>query len=69
MFIGKIKGNNVGTAFVGQKKRIIGLFKTVYDPKKTEHNVIIDVSYIEDLDDVKLVKPTEPELIKLKENK
>ena len=67
MFVGKIKGNNVGTAFVGQKKRIIGLFKTVYDPKKTEHNVIIDVSYIEDLDDVKLVKPTEPELIKLKE--
>ena len=67
MFVGKIKGTNVGTAFVGQKKRVIGLFKTVYDPKKTEHDVIIDVSYIEDLDDVKLVKPTESELIKLKE--
>ena len=68
MFIGKIKGNNVGTAFVGQKKRVIGLFKTVYDPKKTEHSVIIDVSYIEDLDDVKLVKPTDSELKKLKED-
>ena len=68
MFIGKIKGNNVGTAFVGQKKRVIGLFKTVYDPKKTEHSVIIDVSYIEDLDDVKLVKPTDSELNKLKED-
>ena len=55
MFIGKIKGNNVGTAFVVQKKRVIGLFKTVYDPKKTEHSVIIDVSYIEDLDDVQKV--------------
>ena len=68
MFVGKIKGTNVGTAFVGQKKRVIGLYKTVYDPKKTEHDVIIDVSYIEDLDDVKLVKPTEKELNKLKED-
>ena len=68
MFVGKIKGTNVGTAFVGQKKRVIGLFKTVYDPKKTEHDVIIDVSYIEDLDDVKLVKPTDSELKKLKED-
>jgi replicative DNA helicase Mcm len=67
MFIGKIKGDNVGTAFVGQRKRITGLFKTVFDPKKTEHDVIIDVSFMEDLDDVKLVKPTENELNKLKE--
>ena len=67
LFIGKIKGDNVGTAFVGQKKRITGLFKTVFDPKKTEHNVIIDVVYIEDLDDVKLVKPTPEEISKLKE--
>jgi len=68
MLVGKIKGTNVGTAHVGQKKRVIGLYKTVYDPKKTEHNVIIDVSYIEDLDDVKLIKPTEKELNKLKED-
>ena len=68
MLVGKIKGTNVGTAFVGQKKRIIGLYKTVYDPKKTEHNVIIDVAYIEDLDDVKLLKRTEHELNKLKED-
>ena len=68
MFVGKIKGTNVGTAFVGQKKRVIGLFKTVYDPKKTEHDVIIDISYIEDLDDVKLVNPSDSELKKLKED-
>ena len=68
MLVGKIKGTNVGTAHVGQKKRVIGLYKTVYDPKKTEHNVIIDVAYLEDLDDVKLLKPTEHELNKLKED-
>jgi len=33
MFVGKIKGTDVGTAFVGQKKRVIGLYKTVYDPR------------------------------------
>ena len=47
---------------------MIGLFKTVYDPKKTEHDVIIDISYIEDLDDVKLVNPSDSELKKLKED-
>ena len=36
MFIGKIKGDNVGTAFVGQRKRITGLFKTVFDPKNIQ---------------------------------
>ena len=28
MLVGKIKGTNVGTAHVGQKKRVIGLYKT-----------------------------------------
>ena len=67
MFVGKIKGNHVRTVAVGQKKRVTGFFKTVFDPKKTEHNIIIDVAYLEDLGDIKLVKPTKEELKKLKE--
>jgi len=67
MFVGKIKGRSVGTAFVGQKKGITGLYKTIFDPKKTEHDVIIDVLHIEDLDDIKLIKPTDDELVRLKE--
>ena len=67
MFVGKIKGDYVGKTHVGQKKRVTGLFKTVYDPKKTEHSIIIDVVYIEDLDDIKLIKPTVEEINKLKE--
>jgi len=67
MFVGKIKGNSVGTVAVGQKKRVSGFFKTVFDPKKTEHNIIIDVAYLEDLGDVKLIKPTAKQLDKLKE--
>jgi len=67
MFVGKIKGSAVRTAHVGQKKKVSGFFKTVYDSKKTEHDIIIDVAYLEDLGDVKLVKPTKEELAKLKE--
>jgi replicative DNA helicase Mcm len=67
MFVGKVKGVCVGTSFVGQKKGITGLYKTVFDPKKIEQDIIIDVLHIEDLDDVTLVKPTEDELTRLKE--
>ncbi|MBF86341.1 MAG: hypothetical protein CL489_17945 [Acidobacteria bacterium] len=67
MFVGKIKGNAVRTAFPGQRKKISGFFKTVYDSKKVEQDNIIDVAHLEDLDDVKLLKPTKEELKKLKD--
>jgi len=64
-FLGKIYGDLVGDVFIGQKKRVTGVFQTIIDPKKNEHNISIDVISIEDLEETELIKPTEEEIKKL----
>ena len=47
IFIGKLHGSYVGDVFPSQKKRVTGIFKTVIDPKKNEHDIIIDVHNVQ----------------------
>ena len=64
---GKLTGRNVGTSFVGQKKRISGMFRTVIDDKKNEHDVVIEVLALEDLEDISPRLPSKETLKKLHE--
>ena len=66
IFTGKIIGTNVGTVFIGQPKRITGIFRSIVDEKTNENEVIIDVASVEDLEAVELIKPDEDTLAKLK---
>tara|TARA_R110002020_G_scaffold11474_3_gene43161 strand:+ start:3004 stop:4965 length:1962 start_codon:yes stop_codon:yes gene_type:complete len=65
---GKLTGKNVGTSFVGQKKRITGIFKTVIDDKKNEHDITIEVLSLEDLEDVSPRLPSPEQIKKLHED-
>jgi len=65
-FAGRIYGDLVGDVFIGQKKRVTGVFQTIIDPKKDVHSIRIDVISIEDLEETELIKPTEEEIEVLK---
>ena len=68
MFYGKVVGDQVGTSFVGQKKRIVGIFRSDIDQKKDEHDVFIDILSLSDVDDVEEILPSDEELVKIKED-
>ena len=61
---GKLIGNNVRTSFVGQRKRITGLFRSEIDIKKNENDIFIDILSLTDLEESKPLIPTE-EAIKM----
>jgi len=67
IFIGKLHGSYVGDVFPSQKKRVTGIFKTVIDPKKNEHDIIIDVVAINDLEETEAIKPLDVEVKALKQ--
>ena len=62
---GKMINNNVRSSFVGQRKRITGLFRSVVDLKTNENDVFIDILCISDLEDNKLIEPSEKDLAKI----
>ena len=66
LFYGKVIAKQVGTAFVGQKKSVLGVFRSDIDDKKEEHDVYIDVISLTDVDDVDEILPTEEEEKKLR---
>lgn len=68
MFYGKVVGDQVGTSFVGQKKRVVGIFRSDIDQKKDEHDVFIDIVSLSDVDDVEEILPSDEELVKIKED-
>jgi len=58
-FVAKLVDSDVGEAYMGQKKNVKGMFKTVLvDSKKNEFDINIEVIKMDDLDDVDLVLPT-----------
>lgn len=70
LFYGKLIGDNVGTSFIGQRKNIVGIFRSIIKPKDDEHEVIIDILSISDLDDNRDILPSKEDKIKLlKESK
>jgi replicative DNA helicase Mcm len=58
LFYGKLIGDNVGTSFIGQRKKIIGIFRSMIKPKDDEHEVMIDILSISDLDDNRDILPS-----------
>jgi len=57
----------VGEAFISQKKRITGIFRTDIHDKEMEKDIYIDILSMKDLDDNKLCVPTESEIKSYKE--
>ncbi len=47
---GKIDGNLIGDVFIGQRKRITGVYRSEFDLKKDENEIIIEITNAEDLD-------------------
>jgi len=69
MFTAKLVDFDVGEAYMSQKKKITGVFRTVVtDPKKNEFDINIDVIGMENLDDITPLKPTDKQLEKFKED-
>lgn len=60
----KLRDYSVGEAFMGQKKKITGVFKVELNNSKNkqERDIYLDIISMEDVDDVKLCMPS-PELV------
>ena len=41
---GKIDGNLIGEVFIGQRKRITGVYRSELDLKKDENEIIIEIT-------------------------
>jgi len=67
IFYGKVVGDQVGTSFVGQKKKIVGIFRSNIEENKDENDVYIDIISLTDVDDVNEILPSHDEVIKIKE--
>jgi len=68
-FIGKLIDEDVGEAFVGQKKRITGVFRTKVNPKKEDFDINIDVIDMEDLGDDEKILPDDALVLKIDSGK
>lgn len=58
----KIVDTDVGHTYMGQKKKITGIFRVEYDTKGKQKDIYIDVLTVKDLDDVELSLPSESDL-------
>ncbi len=58
----KIYGDFVGESFVGQKKRIIGQFRSERKDRSKYNEIFIDVIAVIDLDDEDILLPTDDEI-------
>jgi len=61
-FVAKLIGQQVGEAFISQKKRITGVFKSYIDIKKIEQDVFIDIIEMKDLEEKALVIPSSEQI-------
>ena len=62
---GKLVGENIRTSFVGQRKQITGLFRSIIDVKNNENDVFIDILCLDDLEEQKPIEPSAEELKQL----
>ena len=66
MLNAKLTNHNVGESFVGQRKKVVGIFRSQLDPKSIEHDIIIDILSLENMDRMKETLPTADEIVKLR---
>lgn len=62
-FVAKLIGLQVGEAFISQKKRITGVFKSFIDTHKIEQDIYIDIIELEPLEEKEVVTPTKDKII------
>tara|TARA_R110002020_G_scaffold1019_9_gene5213 strand:- start:2960 stop:4939 length:1980 start_codon:yes stop_codon:yes gene_type:complete len=55
-------GDLSGKIHIGQKKRIVGMYKSVIDPKKNEHEILIEIISAEPLEEKAKTKLTSDEI-------
>jgi len=67
LLTGKLTGKNVRTSFVGQRKRLTGLFRSTVDLKNNENDIFIDILSVDDLEDQKVSLPSDEEILEYKE--
>lgn len=61
IFTAKIYGSHIGKVFVGQKKRVTGIFKSIVT-KDDENDIVIQLISMEDLDLCDTILPSDIEL-------
>ncbi len=62
MMDAKLLHTDVGNSYMGQKKKITGVFKVDYDTKGKQKDIYMDILTVKDLDDLELLMPTDCEL-------
>ena len=67
IFYGKVVGDQVGTSFVVQKKKVVGIFRSNIEENKDENEVYIDIVSLTDIDDVNEILPSPEEVVKIKQ--
>ena len=67
-FVAKLIGNQVGEAFISQKKKITGVFKSYVDPRKIEQDIYIDIIELEGLEDKEILTPTNEQIEQYKKD-
>jgi len=58
----KLIDTDVGHTYMGQKKKITGIFRVDYDTKGKQKDIYVDVLTVKDLDDIELVMPNAKDL-------
>jgi len=59
----KLVSTDVGHTYMGQKKKITGVFRVEYDAKGKQKPIYMDVLTVKDLDDIELIMPTNEDLM------
>lgn len=62
-----LKDDDVKNTFIGQRKKVIGVFRSEPQPKKSTNKIEIHAINVHDLDDVQLLAPTDEEKHKFQE--
>jgi len=58
----KLIDTDVGHTYMGQKKKITGIFRVDYDTKGKQKDIYMDIMTVKDLDDIELILPKEGDL-------
>ena len=64
---GRVVGDLIREVFIGQKKRITGIYRSIFDLKENVNDLIIDIISAENLERTEEVKLSEDTINKLKE--
>lgn len=61
-------GDQIRDVVVGERKDIVGILRSIYNPKENEHSLVIDTLSINNTESVKELTPTPEEVKKYKED-